>query len=125
MNEEEGRTPIYFVMGLGDQFSHRVSTDSDDGKRAIVGYRIPKKAEPTMPLPDTTFFVIQLFDKSGYFTSIMGNSIEEVKEKVSKKVKFIGIACSLPFQGKWFGKIPDVSCPWPELSCLTGDSPDE
>ena len=69
MNEEEGRTPIYFVMGLGDQFSHRVSTDSDDGKRAIVGYlltnSIPKKAEPI------------------------------------------------------------VSCPWPELSCLTGDSPED
>ncbi len=49
MNEEEGRTPIYFVMGLGDQFSHRVSTDSDDGKRAIVGYlltnSIPKAAK--------------------------------------------------------------------------------
>ena len=56
------------------------------------------------------FFVIQLFDVEGYMTSIMAPSKEEVIEMVRNK-KWIGTACSLPFQGKWFGCIPDVSCP--------------
>lgn len=66
------------------------------------------------------FYVILLFEHTGYYGSVCGISLEEVRQAAqvrSSKAKSL-VACSLPFQGKWvpsaFNKgsmIRDVSLP--------------
>jgi hypothetical protein len=59
-----------------------------------------------------TFFVIQLFDKDGYYTSVKGASIKMVREKASIRSAHRGFtACTVPFQGKWAAGVMDVSTP--------------
>lgn len=71
------------------------------------------------------FWVIQLFDKAGYYKSVLAASPDQAIMLMEVKyANWVGVACSLPFQGKWEGKMPDITCPWPELDCLEGNQED-
>jgi hypothetical protein len=72
------------------------------------------------------FWVIQLFDKAGYYKSVLASSRAQAVELAKAKTNgsWQGMACSLPFMGQWEGNIPDVSCPWDELKCLEGNQED-
>lgn len=58
------------------------------------------------------FFVIQCFDRDGYFTSVRGDSLDTVRQEAKKRMNKNFIAMSLPFEGKWSeAHLPDVSLP--------------
>jgi hypothetical protein len=59
-------------------------------------------------------WVVQLFDREGYYSSVTASSIEEVKEKAEvrmSKLKTI-LAASVPFEGHWSSSgLRDISLP--------------
>ena len=58
------------------------------------------------------FFVIQCFDRDGYFTSVRADSLDAVREEASKRMNRNFIAMSLPFEGAWSkGELPDLTLP--------------
>jgi hypothetical protein len=64
------------------------------------------------------FFVILLYDKTGFYKSVVALSRDEVLAKtykVSHALTKSLICCSLPFEGKWkenaWGLVPDLSLP--------------
>lgn len=57
------------------------------------------------------FFVIQFFDREGYFSSCLAHTEAEVKEKASKRALKTYIAFTVPFPGTWEGNIPNISMP--------------
>jgi hypothetical protein len=64
-----------------------------------------------------TFWVVQLYEKDSYFTSVVADTLDELLIKVAAKNIKTLVACSLPFQGRWVpyngtnDLIPDVSLP--------------
>lgn len=51
----------------------------------------------------SNFYAILLFEHTGYYGSVCGISLEEVRQAAqarSSKAKSL-VACSLPFEGKW------------------------
>ncbi len=58
------------------------------------------------------FFVIQLFDKDGYYCSVKAPTEQGVREKASTRSASKGfIAASMPFRGGWVGGSTEVSVP--------------
>ncbi len=59
------------------------------------------------------FFASQLFDREGYYTTLIASSVEELRAAVAKRTAALKglIACSLPFEGAWRGRTPDVTLP--------------
>ena len=61
------------------------------------------------------FFVVQCFDREGYYTSRLAETENDVREKVSKitssTTKTVFVATSLPFLGTWSGNTPDITMP--------------
>ncbi len=59
------------------------------------------------------FFATLLFDKDGYYTTIVGLCRDSVVSKAYHKTRAIKslIACSTVFEGVWRDGIPDVSLP--------------
>ena len=57
------------------------------------------------------FYVVQFFDREGYFSSCLGRTEDEVREKSRGRTQKTFTACSLPFAGTWKGEAPDVSLP--------------
>jgi hypothetical protein len=60
------------------------------------------------------FYCAQLFDREGYYSSVYGDTPEDVKAKVEQrtsKLKTI-LVVSLPFRGRWSESgLRDVSFP--------------
>lgn len=58
------------------------------------------------------FFVIQCFDREGYYTSLLAASEAGAREKVAKiSTKTTFVATSLPFPGTWSSDAPDITMP--------------
>ncbi len=58
------------------------------------------------------FYVVQLFNQEGYYTSVKAASLKAVREKAASRTALKGFtACTVPFQGKWIGGLMDVSTP--------------
>jgi hypothetical protein len=59
------------------------------------------------------FFVTLLYDKDGYYTSVVGLCKDSVVCKAYARTQKVPglVACSLIFEGKWNGQTPDVSPP--------------
>jgi hypothetical protein len=58
------------------------------------------------------FFVIQCFDREGYYTSQLATSEDDARKKISKmSPKTVLVATSLPFPGTWSGVTPDITMP--------------
>ena len=131
MNEEEGRTPIYFVMGLGDPFAkRRCSRNRKDGtmKNVIpfpIKVEIPQTEEETKKVwfghgkrgkegwKILAFFntmQIWVIDPASYD---LGSTIDEARQAAKlfsdKAMKggddFIGM--SLPFRARFPMMVPD------------------
>jgi hypothetical protein len=63
-------------------------------------------------IPGQPFFVVQLFDREGYYAHVKATSLDEVKIATwVRSARTSMIACSLPFPGAWSGKIPNISAP--------------
>ena len=60
------------------------------------------------------FFVIQLFDREGYYGCVFGMDLDQVvahAEARTRSAKQL-VACSVPFPGRWTPSgLPDVSLP--------------
>ena len=58
------------------------------------------------------FFVIQCFDREGYYSSCYAHSLREVLRLASARTNKAFVAMSLPFEGRWSPQgVPDVSLP--------------
>lgn len=58
------------------------------------------------------FFVIQVFDREGYYTSCVGLTQEVVQRAASLHFAKMFVACSLPFLGRWANGLADVTLPF-------------
>jgi len=59
------------------------------------------------------FWVIQLFDKEGYYSSVTACDAATVRERASKRANALKglIATTIPFEGSWNHGIANVSTP--------------
>ena len=79
--------------------------------------RLSKEGEPLIRADGLAvghqFFVTLLYDKEGYYTSVLGLSKDEVICKAYQRTQQIRglVACSLIFEGKWNGSMPDITPP--------------
>jgi len=58
-------------------------------------------------------WVIQLFDAQGYYTSVSGLTVDEVKQVAFARAKRAStiVAMTLPFVGMWRNGMLDVTAP--------------
>ena len=68
------------------------------------------------PQPGQAFFAVQLFDRAGYYSSVVAVTEADVKQKTAQRTAKLTVlvACTVPFAGRWSGSTPDVSAP-PEV----------
>ena len=71
------------------------------------------------------FFVIQIFDHEGYFSSCLAASEEDVRRKVSFWKNQSFVMFSVPFEGLWNGQMPIVTAPWGPVPPEAGLVPPE
>jgi hypothetical protein len=60
------------------------------------------------------FYVLQLYDREGYYGSVKGRTLEELKVRAARRTSQVQglLATSLPYPGTWAGPhLPDVSLP--------------
>jgi hypothetical protein len=59
------------------------------------------------------FWVIQLFDKEGYYSSVTAPDLTTVKERADKRAASLKglLATTVPFEGTWSHGMLDVSTP--------------
>ena len=62
-------------------------------------------------VPGEPFFVIQYFDREGYYSSCLGPTPDAARDAASKRMLKSITAMSIPFPGSWNGVTPDVSLP--------------
>lgn len=64
-------------------------------------------------LPGAPFFAVLLYDRTGYYSSVVAMTEADVRRKTFERTKNLAalVACTVPFQGCWDGLVPDVSAP--------------
>jgi hypothetical protein len=64
-------------------------------------------------LPGEPFFAVVLYDRTGYYSSVIARTEAEVRLRTGVRTKSLGslVACTVPFHGHWAGQVPDVSTP--------------
>jgi hypothetical protein len=58
------------------------------------------------------FFVIQVFDSEGYYSSCVGVTEDEVCRGASERSLLSLMLFSVPFAGSWKGETPVITSPW-------------
>ena len=59
------------------------------------------------------FFVVQIFDRAGYYSSILATTEVSAQQRTAERTTRLPslVFCTVPFRGTWAGTIPDVSAP--------------
>jgi len=63
--------------------------------------------------PGERFFVILLFDRGGFYTSILAPTESETMAKAAQRIEAVkSINAQSPlYEGRWDGHLPDISMP--------------
>jgi hypothetical protein len=64
-------------------------------------------------VPGEAFLVVQLFDRSGYYSSVLGRTPLDLAREAAKRSmgKYL-VFCTMPFEGRWSDSgVPEVTMP--------------